>query len=87
METIQYFTNISGLKINIDKTNIIKLSKDRNDHGKMCPKYKLKWTTEFTVLGVRFSTDFLQIQELYYNTKLKEIKNCSSNGQNVLYQH
>ena len=43
METLQYFTNISGLKVNIDKTNIIRLGKDRNDHRKMCPKYKLKW--------------------------------------------
>ena len=74
METLQYFTNISGLKVNIDKTNIIRLGKDRNDHRKMCPKYKLKWTTEFTVLGVQFSTNLYNIQELNYNVKLKEVK-------------
>jgi hypothetical protein len=74
METLQYFTNISGLKVNIDKTNIIRLGKDRNDHRKMCSKHKLNWTTEFTILGVRFSTNLDQIQELNYNTKLKETK-------------
>ena len=40
----------------------------------MCPKYKLKWTTEFTVLGVQFSTNLYKIQELNYNVKLKEVK-------------
>ena len=74
METLQYFTNISGLKVNTDKTNIIRLDKDRNDHRKMCPKYKLKWTTEFTLLGVQFSTNLYNIQELNYNVKLKEVK-------------
>ena len=74
MKTLQYFRNISGLKVNIDKTNIIRLGKDRNDHRKMCPKYKLKWTTEFTVLGVQFSTNLYNIQELNYNVKLKEVK-------------
>ena len=74
METLQNFTHISGLKVNIDKTNIIRLGKDRNDHRKMCPKYKLKWTTEFTVLGVQFSTNLYKIQELNYNVKLKEVK-------------
>ena len=39
IETLHYFINISGLKVNIDKTNIIRLGKDRNDHRKMCPKY------------------------------------------------
>ena len=63
METLQYFTNISGLKVNIDKTNIIRLGKDRNDHRKMC----LKYNTEFTVLGVQFSTNLYNIQELNYN--------------------
>ena len=61
METLQYFTNISGLKVNIDKTNIIRLGKDRNVHRKMCPKYKLKWTTEFTILGVQFSTNLYKL--------------------------
>ena len=74
METLHYFTNISGLKVNIDKTNIIRLGKDRNDHRKLCPKYKLKGTNEFTVLSVHFSTNLYNIQELNYNVKLKEVK-------------
>ena len=40
----------------------------------MCPKYKLKWTTEFTVLGDQFSTNLYNIQEINYNLKLKEVK-------------
>ena len=74
MEALQYFTNISGRKVNIDKTNIIRLGKDRNDQRKVCPKYKLKCTTEFTVLGVQFSSNLYNIQELNYNVKLKEVK-------------
>ena len=74
MEILQYFTNISGLKVNIDKTNIIRLGKGRNDHRKMCPKYKLKWTSELTVLGVQFSTNLYNIQKLNYNVNLIEVK-------------
>ena len=40
----------------------------------MCPKYKLKWTIEFIVLGVQFSINLYKIQELNYNIKLKEVK-------------
>ena len=74
METLQYFTNISGLKVNIDKTNIIRLGKGRNDHRKMCPNYKLKWNSELTVLGVHFSTNLYNIQKLNYNVNLIEVK-------------
>ena len=40
----------------------------------MCPKYKLKGTSEFKVLSVHFSTNLYNIQELNYNVKLKEVK-------------
>ena len=40
----------------------------------MCPKYKLKWSTECIVRGVQFSTNLYNIQELNYNVELKEVK-------------
>ena len=49
--TFEKFENISGLKINTDKTEILKIgsAKDKED---LLPHYKCKWTNNIKVLGI-----------------------------------
>jgi hypothetical protein len=75
LETLEFFSRLSGLKINTSKTKIIwigsrKFSSDVYHH----PRWKLDWgSTSFTLLGMVFSVDLDQIVNLNYSTKIPTI--------------
>lgn len=76
LNTLELFTECSGLKVNIDKTKAIWLGSKSNSTETMCSGRKLNWETSetFVVLGITFSTDLHQIPNLNYNKKFEEIK-------------
>ena len=54
MPVLEWFRKISGLAINIDKTNVVKIGALR---GRSIPwegKFGLKWVTDFEVLGIKY---------------------------------
>ena len=57
LSTLQEFKLISGLKINIEKTKIIKIGAWGDSRTTFCQEFFLIWTTDFTSLGITFDTD------------------------------
>ena len=53
----QEFEKISGLKINIEKTKIIKIGVWGDSRINFFKGKDLIWTTEFTSLGILFNID------------------------------
>ena len=71
---LQEFRKISGLKINIEKTKIIKIGEWGDSRITYCKEQNLIWTAEFTSLGIIFNTDNLQeITEINIDNKIDEI--------------
>ena len=53
-ETLEYFHQISGLKVNYDKSTVYRISGDETNAQKFALN-QLKWTDKFTVLGIIIS--------------------------------
>ena len=53
LETISIFGKHSGLKINIDKTQVVWIGSKKFSNEKLCCNYNLKWgVTSFSMLGL-----------------------------------
>ena len=72
---IQSFTNfekISGLKINIDKTQVINIGK--HDQATNCSALNIPYSTKFKLLGINFSTNLNEMEDLNFKPKLTSIQ-------------
>ena len=76
LETLSTFKNISGLKVNEEKTRALWVGSLRDSTRRICQEYKLDWTQgPFNVLGVKFSTNVREIPKLNYEGIAKKIDN------------
>jgi hypothetical protein len=75
LETFKKFFRCSGLKINLDKTQAIWLGNMAGSEKKLCQDVKLKWDTEFVLLGIRYSTLENNILQFNIESKLATIRN------------
>ena len=76
LETLQYFSQLSGLKINTSKTKVIWIgSKKFSDQVHHHVRWKLEWgCTTFTLLGINFSVDLENIVELNFNIQIPKVE-------------
>ena len=72
---IEAFGNISGLRLNNEKTEALWIGSKRNCNRKLCPEKNFKWQKgKVKVLGVWLSTDHQLTLSLNYNEKLAKIQ-------------
>ena len=75
MDILEEFYLISGLKINVDKTKVVKFGRNRDSSDILCQDLKLIWTSSFTSLGISYDvTDLNNITFLNIEPKLQEIE-------------
>ena len=75
LNILEIFGNMSGLPMNKDKTKTIWIGRKRFCREKLITSANLNWDdTDFTLLGLRFSTDFSKIPEMNYHQTLQDIK-------------
>ena len=58
MRVLEWFRKVSGLAINIDKTNVVKIGAIRDRSIPWEGKFGLKWLTDFEVLGFQMHSNF-----------------------------
>jgi hypothetical protein len=55
LRLLQFYAEISGLKINLEKTNVIWIGSKKHSQDKICVKWGLKWgSSTFKLLGITF---------------------------------
>lgn len=69
------FYALSGLKINLSKTQATWIGSKKYSIEKMCKNINLQWTTTFKLLGIHFDVDLTKILKMNYDKKLVKIKN------------
>ena len=75
LNILEIFGNMSGLRMNKDKTKMIRIGRKRFCREKLITSANLNWDdTDFMLLGLRFSTDFSKIPEMNYHQTLQDIK-------------
>jgi exonuclease III len=72
LEIIDSFSKCSGLKINIEKTELYRLG---NNLPFNVVNLKLKWVSEFKYLGIHYSSDNLQMEFKNFRHRLDNIRN------------
>ena len=71
------FEQVSGLKINVQKTELINLD---NSNAQQCPKLKLNWViTDSKVLGVKISRDMVLMLEINVELIIGKVKTIIGN--------
>ena len=71
LNLLEVFGSISGLKINCEKTKIIWIGSKKHSKEKLDVTSHLKWgETEFTLLGINFSTDINKIPKINFKNAI-----------------
>ncbi len=70
------FSHISGLRINLEKTIIMRIGTIKHSLDELLPQYKVNWTNEsIKLLGATIPNDRSRVCELNYLPKMEKIKN------------
>ena len=61
--------------MNCDKTQVVWLGSKKGSHKIFCPHLKMKWNPcKFKILGIWFTPDLNECENMNYNDKLIEVK-------------
>ena len=75
IDELDKFAKISGLKINLTKTQIIWIGSKKYSTDTFLHQHKLQWGKEkFTLLGIEFCVNLHQIPKLNFDKKLTKLK-------------
>ena len=75
LSDISKFGEISGLNMNLSKTQVIWIGSKKYSTDTLCHKYKLKWgATKFDLLGIEFDVNLHNIPKLNFDKKLVKLK-------------
>ena len=76
LQELDTFANISGLKTNFDKTQVIWIGSKKYSTDAIKTRWKLSWgTTRFKLLGITFDVDLDKMIGINYMDKIAQIKN------------
>ena len=76
-EIIQLFKDFqkaSGLAINVEKTQAVKLGISNSNRDEICPILEIPYIQKFKLLGIKFSTNLEEMYELNFRDKIINIK-------------
>ena len=76
---IQKFYNISGLKINVEKTKAAWFGNLHDLDIQLCNDLGLQWVRDFKLLGLRFNNNLENMSEINLAEKVAEIKKLLNN--------
>ena len=78
MYIFENFEAVSGLKINTDKTEILKIGAAKNSKVELLKPYKFKWKTSIKTLGVQLWNDLNETLSRNYTKKIATIKTIAN---------
>ena len=72
---LRWFEDISGLKVNFDKTQVIWIGSKKFSNERLCTNWNLNWgKTKFSLLGIDFEVDLTTMGKMNFNKKLSKIR-------------
>ena len=75
LNTLETYGTYSGLKINKEKTKVIWLGRKKHSKDKLNVSVNLDWgCSEFTLLGIKFSTDMEKMSDANFTPALAKMK-------------
>ncbi len=76
-KTIEYFSKISGLRLNKAKCTILKIGTLRSNNTQWCNNNKYKWSNDqASTLGIVFTNNKTELHTLNLIPKINSFQNC-----------
>ena len=76
LQELETFADISGLKTNSDKTQVVWIGAKKYSTDSIKTRWKLSWgATQFRLLGITFNVDLDKIIGINYTDRIAQIKN------------
>ena len=76
LKELEDFANLSGLKINFEKTQFVWIGSKKFNTSSIKTKWKLLWGKQtFKLLGINFNTDLAKMMEQNCTSKLRAQEN------------
>ena len=74
--TLENFEDISGLKLNYEKTSNVWLGKEKNSSKIYLPHYKMEWNPkQYKILGLWFTNNVSNMTEINVAEKFMAVRN------------
>ena len=81
IKVVRYFSKISGLSMNTEKTNVIWIGCEKNSVTKFLRDENFCWNPGiFRILGISFCTNIDRVGDLNFDSKLDTKKESYKNG-------
>ena len=80
LKIMKDFHRLSGLEMQVEKTQCIVMGNGNDDVINLCPEMNLIWDQNFTLLGIDFNAN-LDNMDKNFDSKLKDIENVISKWQ------
>ncbi|MCU7801313.1 MAG: hypothetical protein KZQ70_14570, partial [gamma proteobacterium symbiont of Lucinoma myriamae] len=75
LKELAFYEQISGLKINFDKTQVVWIGKKKYSQDSINTRWKLSWgKCRFKILGINFNVDLSKMVEDNYKEKLVKLE-------------
>ena len=75
LEELDYFSRISGLSINFDKTQLVWIGAEKFSSRSIKTKWKLSWgKNNFRLLGINFNTDLEKMLKDNYTPRITQME-------------
>ena len=75
LDILEWFYHVSGLKINLTKTKVIRIGPIRETDHRFCRENNLDWVSSFTALGIEYDTlNMHQISDFNIRQKIESMK-------------
>ena len=85
LNVLEIFGNMSGLKMNTEKTKVIWIGDKKYSNNKLQVNSRLECgITEFTLLGITFNVDINKIVEINFYKAIEQSKSVLNNWKNVI---
>jgi hypothetical protein len=72
LQILRHFENISGLRINVDKTHVIKLGTEYDNQ--ICHILNIPYSRTFKLLCIQFSSNLEEMEDLNFTSKISNIR-------------
>ena len=80
LQTLEWFYQKSGLKINFSKTKVIKIGPIRKTDRRFCRENNLDWVSQFNALGIEYDVNNMEdITITNIDLKLDSLKKIIQN--------
>ena len=80
LNLLEIFGSYSGLKMNVEKTKVIWIGCKTHSKDKLKVNVRLTWDERnFTLLGVKFSTNLEEMPEINYKNSILQINKLFNN--------